>query len=115
LGTALEFHNSSTGREKIEKRSYGLKAHIREKIGNNPKFKFKSPLKDVLSAAIQNIEIVGKDVDFVKEQLLDNYGIDTRPMTGFGLNGLRISLAIYITKSDIDYLIKGLEHILTLN
>lgn len=110
LGTAIEFHNS-VGREKIEKRSYELKAYLREKIGDNPKFKFKSPADDELSSAIQTLEIVGKDVNLVKAQLFENYGIDTRPMTGFGLNGLRISLAIYITKHDIDYLVDSLEEI----
>jgi len=110
LGTAIEFHNS-IGREKIEKRSYELKAYLREKIGDNPKFKFKSPANDELSAAIQTLEIVGKDVNLVKAQLFENYGIDTRPMTGFGLNGLRISLAIYITKHDIDDLVDSLEEI----
>ena len=110
LGTAIKFHDS-IGRDKIEKRTYELKAYLRQKIGDNPKFKFKSLAKDELSAAIQTLEIVGKDVNFVMEQLFENHGIDTRPMTSFGLNGLRISLAIYITKQDIDYLVDSLEEI----
>ena len=47
----------------------------------------------------------------VKKQLSENYGIDTRPMRTFGLNGVRISFAIFITKRDVDYLVKALEEI----
>ena len=32
-------------------------------------------------------------------------------MARFGLNALRISLAIYITKADIDYLVEALTEI----
>ncbi|MCK5367955.1 MAG: hypothetical protein KAQ62_05360 [Cyclobacteriaceae bacterium] len=44
----------------------------------------------------------------MKKQFFDEYGIDCRPMTGFDLNVLRISLSIYITKKDIDYLVEAL-------
>jgi selenocysteine lyase/cysteine desulfurase len=110
LGTALEFHNS-IGSAKIGNRTFELKAYLREKLEANPKFKFKSPDKNELSAAIQTIEVVGHDVNSVKEKLFEGYGIDTRPMSTFGLNGLRISLAIYITKRDIDYLTDALIQI----
>lgn len=110
LGTALKFHHL-IGSEKIGNRTFELKAYFRQKIGDNPKFKFKSPDSDKLSAAIQTLELLNHNVNSVKSQLFDEYGIDTRPMTVFGLNGLRISLAIYITKRDIDYLVDGLNNI----
>lgn len=110
LGTALKFHNS-IGKQKIEQRTFELKTYLRNKIGNDPRFKFKSPTPDELSGAIQTIELVGKEVNEVKEKLYENFGIDTRPMSIFGLNGLRISLAIYITKRDIDYLTDALKQI----
>lgn len=110
LGTALEFHNS-IGREKIRRRTFELKMYLRNKLKDNPKFRFKSPEKDELSAAIQTLEIVGQNVNAVKNKLFEDYGIDTRPMSNFDLNGLRISLAIYITKEDIDYLTDALIQI----
>ncbi len=110
LGTALEFHHS-IGSEKIEKRTYELKKYLRNKIGDDPSFRFKSPKQDELSAAIQTLELKGKNVNDVKEKLFEDFGIDTRPMSVFGLNGLRISLAIYITKQDIDYLTDALKQI----
>lgn len=110
LGAAVDFH-TNIGKQKITERSYELKNYFRLKVQNNPAFKLKTPESDDLSCAIQTLEIVGKDVREVKNQLFENYGIDTRPMTTFGLNGVRISFAVFITKKDIDYLVKALKEI----
>ena len=110
FGSSIDFINS-IGKEKISKRSYELKHYFRDKVKNNPKFKLKTPGHDGLSCAIQTLEVVGKDVQDVKNALSDNYGIDTRPMSTYGLNGVRISFAIFITKKDIDYLVDALETI----
>ncbi len=112
LGAAIDFHHS-VGGDRISKRTFELKAYLREKIGDDPRFKFKSPESDKLSAAIQTLEVVGKDVNWVKEQMFENYGIDTRPMSTYDLNGIRISMAIYITKRDIDYFVDGLKKIIS--
>ena len=41
----------------------------------------------------------------------DDYNINVRPMSNFGLNGLRISLSVFNTKADVDYLVGVLEEI----
>lgn len=110
LGSSIDFINE-IGIDKINNRAFELKSYFRSKIGDNPKFKIKTPELDELSASIQVVEVVGKDVLEVKKQLFDEYGIDCRPMRGFELNALRISLSIYITKKDIDYLVNALEKI----
>lgn len=108
LGAAVEFINQ-IGIEKIHQRSYELKNYFRSKIAANTAFKLKTPASDDLSAAIQVVEIVGKDVRKVKDQISERFNIDCRPMSTFGLNALRISLSIYITKADVDYLVEALE------
>jgi len=110
LGASIQFLNS-IGLQKIHNRTFELKAYFRSKIEGNPKFKIKTPKSDNLSGAIQVVEVLGKKVSAVKKQLFDNYGIDCRPMSGFGLNAVRLSFAIYITKKDIDYLVDALESI----
>jgi len=110
LGSAVDFINS-IGKEKVSKRSYELKHYFRNKVKDNPKFRLKTPEHDELSCAIQTLEVVGKNVRDVKNKLSDDYGIDTRPMSTYDLNGVRISFAIYITKKDIDYLVDALESI----
>ena len=110
LGSSIDFINE-IGIQEIHDRSYELKSYFRSKLVPNPKFRLKAPANDDLSCAIQSVEVVDKRVVDVKNQLFDEYGIDCRPMTGFGLNALRISLSIYITKKDIDYLVDALDKI----
>jgi isopenicillin-N epimerase len=110
LGSSIDFIDE-IGINKIHNRAFELKAYFRSKIENNAKFKIKTPELDELSASIQVVEVVGKNVFEVKKKLFDEYGIDCRPMSGFDLNALRISLPIYITKKDIDYLVNALEKI----
>ena len=110
LGASVDYIGA-IGQQKIQERSYELKAYFRSKIEKNAKFKLKTPGSNELSAAIQVIEVVGKPVNEVKKLLYDDFGIDCRPMTGFNLNAVRLSFAIYITKKDIDYLVNALERI----
>ncbi len=110
LGAAIDFYNT-IGKDKITKRSYELKDYLYSKLKNKPKFKLKTPTHNDLSCAIQTLEVIGKDVNDVKKTLFDKYGIDVRPMSNFNLNGIRISMAIYITKKDVNYLVNALNEI----
>ena len=110
LGTAVNFIDK-IGQEKIQNRSFELKSYFRAKLADKPKLILKTPVADELSGAIQVVEINGKDVRQVKKRLFEEYNIDCRPMTGFNLNALRISLSIYITKADIDYLVQALKNV----
>ena len=110
LGASVDFHNT-IGASRIEARSFELKAYFRSKIAHDDRFALKSPANDTLSSAIQVVEIKGKPVGAVKERLWEEYGIDCRPMSGYGLNALRLSFAIFITIKDIDYLIDALKNI----
>jgi selenocysteine lyase/cysteine desulfurase len=107
LGASVDFINS-IGIQKIEARSFELKHYFRSKIEALPAFTLKTPASDSISAAIQVVEVLGKDVKQAKEYLFDHANIDCRPMTKFGLNALRFSFAVYITKDDIDYLVDAL-------
>ncbi|WP_217997187.1 aminotransferase class V-fold PLP-dependent enzyme [Croceitalea dokdonensis] len=108
LGAAVDFHNTLTTK-KIHRRTYELKDYFRSKIKDDARFLIKTPAPDQLSAGIQVVEVKGKKVKDVKEELWEAYGIDCRPMGSHGLNALRLSFAIYITKQDIDYLVNALR------
>ncbi|MFK7979059.1 MAG: aminotransferase class V-fold PLP-dependent enzyme, partial [Saprospiraceae bacterium] len=108
LGAAVEFINQ-IGIDKIHARSYELKAYFRSKLEGNPAFKLKTPGDDKLSAAFQVVEDVEQEARAVKKRLEEEFNIDCRPMTTFGLNALRISLSIYMTKADVDYLVASLQ------
>ena len=108
LGASIDFHHIIGG-ERIHQRTFELKKYFRSKLEGDSRFTIKTPALDDLSGAIQIVEVNGQQVKDVKEQLWDRYGIDCRPMSSKGLNALRLSFAIYITKKDIDYLIAALE------
>ena len=112
LGASIDFHNTIGG-ERIHQRTFELKKYFRSKVGNDARFIIKSPATDDLSGAIQVVEVVGMQVNEVKTQLWENFGIDCRPMSAKGLNALRLSFAIYITKKDIDYLVEALKQVAT--
>ena len=108
LGASIDFHNT-IGAERIHQRTFELKKYFRSQLEDDSRFTIKTPVLDELSGAIQVVEVNGKEVLDVKEQLWERYGIDCRPMSGKGLNALRLSFAIYITKKDIDYLVAALR------
>ena len=110
FGAALDYRETIGG-EKIEARIYELKAYFRNALKEYPKLVLKTPESDYLSGGIQVVEVLGKDVQDVKNRLFDDYGIDCRPMSTFGLNGVRLSFAIFNTKKDIDRLVSALDTI----
>ena len=108
LGASIDFHNT-IGAKEIHKRSFELKSYFRSKLENDNRFTLKSPVSGQLSSAIQVVEVNGKNVKEVKQSLWEKHGIDCRPMSSHGLNALRLSFAIYMTKKDIDYLVDALD------
>jgi selenocysteine lyase/cysteine desulfurase len=110
LGAALDFRQLIGG-SRIEQRIFDLKAYFRAQFSEDDRFVLKSPGADELSGGIQTVEVKGKDVKEVKQTLAEEYQIDCRPMSSHDLNGLRISLAIFNTKADIDYLTAALRAI----
>jgi cysteine desulfurase/selenocysteine lyase len=81
------------------------------KIKESKDIILKTPSNDDLSAGIQVLEIKGKNVHEVKNTLFNTFGIDSRPMSKFGLNAVRLSFAIFITKKDVDMLVDALHSI----
>lgn len=110
LGSAVEFNNIIT-QERKEKRIYKLKWYFRGLIENDSRFLLKTPGQDNLSAGIQVVEIKGVNVNNVSAKLIRDHNIDCRPMTGHNLNALRISLSVFNTIEDIDYLYSALTSI----
>jgi len=110
LGVAIDFQNL-LGSERKGDRIFGLKHYFREKISDNPAFNIKTPASDELSCGITTVELVGHRVTQVERTLAEEYNINVRPMSNFGLNGLRISLSVFNTKADVDYLVDVLEEI----
>lgn len=110
LGAAIDYRNTIGGKA-IHERTYALKDYFLEQIKNNPNLICKTPALDALSAGIQVVEVKDKDVIDVKTTLFEDFDIDSRPMSKYGLNAVRLSFAIFITKKDIDRLVAALTTI----
>jgi len=110
LGMAVDYYNL-IGASNRENRLRDLKTHFRSSLDDDERFVFKTPAQDKLSCAIQNVEVVGQNVNEVKKQLFDHYGIDCRPISSHGINGVRIALSLFTTKKDVNYLVSGLKEI----
>jgi selenocysteine lyase/cysteine desulfurase len=108
LGVALDFQNL-IGPERRRARILELKHIFRSLIKNDPRFDVKSPADDRLSAGIQTVEVVDREVREVATRLAENHRIDCRPMTSHGLNGLRISLSVFNTEEQIVVLATALR------
>lgn len=108
MGVALDYQNLISPKQKQD-RIYALKHYFRNNIKGNAKFAIKTPEADDLSAGITVVELKDRDVKEVKKQLFEQYKIDCRPMSSHGLNALRLSLNIFNTKAEIDYLVKALK------
>jgi selenocysteine lyase/cysteine desulfurase len=108
LWVAVDFQQLM-GPDRRSARILELKGRFRSHLEDDPAFKIKTPADDRLSAGIQTVEIVGRDVREVASGLAEHYHIDCRPMTSHGLNGLRISLSVFNTEDQIDVLMKALR------
>lgn len=108
MGMSVDYYNL-IGAEKRENRLRDLKTYFRSSLENDERFTFKTPIHDELSCAIQNVEVEGQKVTEVKSKLMDDYGIDCRPMSSHEINGLRIALSVFTTKADVDYLVNALK------
>jgi len=110
LGAALDYREL-VGGARIEDRIYALKKYFRSELEGDERFGLKTPAADDLSAGIQTVEVKGQISTQVKAKLTEDYQIDCRPMRSHDLNGLRISLAIFTTKADVDYLLAALREL----
>lgn len=110
LGTSIDFHET-IGMQQGYQRILELKRYLRDQVEARSFLRLKTPAADDLSAGITSVEVVGKDVNQVARALDEDFRINCRPMSGFGLNGLRISTPAFVLKSDIDELMEALTEI----
>lgn len=108
LGAAFDFQQL-LGPQRRSARIIELKRRFRASLEHDPEFEIKTPADDRLSAGIQTIEVVGRDVREVASGLAEGHHIDCRPMTSHGLNGLRISLSVFNSPGQIDVLTAALR------
>ncbi|MDX1479535.1 MAG: aminotransferase class V-fold PLP-dependent enzyme, partial [Saprospiraceae bacterium] len=107
MGAAIDFHNS-VGPEAIHSRMAELREYFDVQLAQIPGMINHSPPRSSLAHQIVAVEKEGISATDLKKALYDDHGIDVRWMGSHGMNGVRISLAIYHSLDDVDRLIAGL-------
>jgi len=107
LGAALKFHDM-IGLPKMKDRTLSLRKRFITNIESNKDLIVKTPLHPSLSHQIVTVEKEGMDVSVLKDFLYESKKIDVRGMHSHGLNGVRISFAVYHNEADIDTLAEAL-------
>ncbi len=106
LPETLAFH-SMVGRRNIENRIVKLSSYLKEQIKSKiPNAEFVTPFSPELSGGIVIINLPGKEIHQVTDQLYHTYGIATA-----AAGGIRLSPHIYNTLKDIDYTVKALGEV----
>jgi selenocysteine lyase/cysteine desulfurase len=106
LPETLAFHNMVV-RRNIENRIVKLSSYLKEQIKSKiPNAEFVTPFSPELSGGIVIINLPGKEIHQVTDQLYHTYGIATA-----AAGGIRLSPHIYNTLKDIDYTVKALGEV----
>jgi selenocysteine lyase/cysteine desulfurase len=112
LGVALDFQRL-VGPERRTRRLRELTRQLRAALGDDPRFAFKTPAGEGLSAGITTVEVLGREAREVATEHAERHRIDCRPMTHLGLNGLRISTSVFTTEDQIEVLVAALHEAAT--
>jgi selenocysteine lyase/cysteine desulfurase len=57
------------------------------------------------------VEVLGRNAREIAAALFERHRIDSRPMMSHGLNGLRISLAVFNSEDEVELLVRGLSEL----
>ncbi|MCP4899502.1 MAG: aminotransferase class V-fold PLP-dependent enzyme [bacterium] len=109
LGAALDFHNL-IGPSLKEARIRELKRYLLDGLADNDRARVQTPTADNLSCGIITVGIDGLGAVEIRDALAE-HDIDCRPMSLLGLDGVRISVSVFTTKADVDYLLEALREV----
>ena len=106
LPETLAFQRT-VGRGNIENRIVQLSAYLKEQIKSKiPNAVFVTPISPELSGGIVIINLPGKEIHEVTDNLYHNYGIAAAPS-----GGIRLSPHVYNSLKDIDYVVKSIGEV----
>jgi selenocysteine lyase/cysteine desulfurase len=107
LKAAVDFINE-IGIDSVESRGRELAAYFHQKLGKDKNIEILTPTDAKCSAAIVTVRIKNKVNQDIRNQLSWENNMPTRLIYENGINGIRLSFAIYNSKEEIDELAKTL-------
>lgn len=109
---ALEFHEQIGAERKFARYRY-LKNRWAERLGRLPGAKMLVGLEPNQSGAFGTIHFDTIDCGKLGEALLSRYNIFVTPITGPGINGIRVSANVYTSPEEIDQFCAAVEAIVS--
>ena len=95
--------------ETLSKRNKELARYLVEKLSENPKIEIISPLNDEFSTSMISFRVKGKDYLRVRNTLTKTYLQRVRAIYENDLNAVRVCIAIYNNKEQVDQLVKDIN------
>jgi isopenicillin-N epimerase len=111
IAEALTFHEG-IGAERKAARMRFLFHRWARRLEGQKGVKFLTPFDPAQSCGLTNVAIEGIDMPRLGGYLMNEYRINTTPITGsHGVNGLRVTPSIYTTRSEIDTFAEVMERV----
>jgi isopenicillin-N epimerase len=107
---ALEFHEQIGAERKFARLRY-LKQRWAERLGKLPGARMLVGLDPIQSGAFGTIHFETMDPGKLGDALLTKYNILVTPITGPGINGIRVSANVYTSTEEIDQFCAAVEAI----
>lgn len=111
LEEAVKFLNQF-GIEEVEKRGLHLAQYLKNGLAEIPEVEILSPTLPQYSSAIVTFRISGINYREAHLSLLKNHRCRLRVIFEDGLNGIRVSCAIYHTEKDMDHLLTSIKEVI---
>lgn len=111
LGAAIDFI-TDIGIEHVEQRGSMLAEYFRAGAEQIPKISILSPKDPQYASSIISFAIADTDLPTVSKKLDKGKGLRVRTIFENGMDGLRVSCAIFNSKEEVDYLLDSLGEIL---
>jgi selenocysteine lyase/cysteine desulfurase len=108
---ALQFHEQIGAERKFARLRY-LKNRWAERLGKLPGAKVLVGLDPDQSGAFGTIHFDSMEPGKLGDALLTKYNIFVTPITGPGLNGIRVSANVYTSTAEIDRFCEAVETII---
>jgi len=112
LDEALNFHNA-IGQPRIERRIKALAAFLKQELRKVPGVKIHTPDDPYLSGGLTAFSLEGVDPEKIVNYVREEYNLVVRTIGNkdAGTLAVRVSTPMYVTRKDIENLVKGVQTI----
>ena len=112
LGEAIDFQNL-IGKARIERRVKALASHLKEGLVGIPGVRLHTSQDPYLSAGLTAFSVEGVEPSRIVNYLREKYNVVIRTIgsEAAGTRGVRVSTHIFVSHSDVDLVLEGVDYL----